>query len=293
MELAVNDPAVQGVLAQIQRQLYRHGTRLAQDALNRLRDEVLEDMALGGTEALEGIRTTVTDFARENAGELGSRAFQWTQSATNGLQDLWRQNQNDWSNILRTVREGVEEGGNRLHDTEVANARGELREVVPDLSGLIPENDGRDTGMNRGNEDGDVEMAAARAVGGGGGLGMPSKETPISQYPSLTYGLQNTHTTIIPWRTWFSVSKLDKFNVLQTNFRMNSIYDMMVTDITALTNGGTTPTKGVYNRPINTSGANVTDAVFPVTPTGGSQAGERGQWRDYWAQLYKFYTIGS
>ena len=52
------------------------------------------------------------------------------------------------------------------------------------------------------NDSGDPEPAAARASASSGG-NQVSKETQISIPPTLTYGLQETHTTILPWRCWF------------------------------------------------------------------------------------------
>ncbi len=149
----------------------------------------------------------------------------------------------------------------------------------------------RDTSGNM-NEDasGDVEMSLARS--GGGGVGnAPSKETPISQYPSLTYGLQNTHTTIIPWRTWYSVAQPDHGSPIQTNFRMNSVYDMMITTLDTLSSGLTPAGKGAYIRPLDGSGANAAGSTFPVTPSAGTTTGERGQWRNYFAEIYEYYTV--
>ena len=65
--------------------------------------------------------------------------------------------------------------------------------------GWLPEDPGQ---MEIDNGDGNVNMMAARsgAASGGPGGGV-SKETPISNYPSLSYGIQETHTTILPWRS--------------------------------------------------------------------------------------------
>lgn len=127
---------------------------------------------------------------------------------------------------------------------------------------------------------------AARASAPGPGNTV-SKETPISNYPSLSYGLQETHTTILPWTGWCSVTGLRQDFPRQLKLRMNAPYDMVIDTIQAVP--GTVPTdgyEGFYNIPIkeNTTFGTTT---FPETMT----TMERPAWRDYWAQLYEYYTV--
>lgn len=109
---------------------------------------------------------------------------------------------------------------------------------IPDLGDLIPQNNRQITGrrnregelinqdMNEGEQEN--QLAAARFGGSGGpGDGSVSKETPISNYPSLSYGLQETHTTILPWTGWFSAVALGKGLPAQLKVRMNTPYDML------------------------------------------------------------------
>ena len=139
-----------------------------------------------------------------------------------------------------------------------------------------------------------VPEAAARSGGGGGGPQGVSKETPISNYPSLNYGLQETHTTILPYVTWLTLA-LDKnaTTPIQLKVRTNSIYDMLdiaiVTppaDDTLFSGAGFTNKKVGFNGKSPYSGN-----AYPVVPTVGTTATERPQWRDYWAQIYQYYTV--
>ena len=78
----------------------------------------------------------------------------------------------------------------------------------------------------------EVEPMAARSAGTAASTGTNntmSKETPISIPPTLTYGLQNTHTTILPWTGWVSTSYLSKDIGQKLSIRLNSIYDMFPT----------------------------------------------------------------
>lgn len=197
--------------------------------------------------------------------------------------------------VRRRPREiEVDEEGNIIPpegERPATRPRGEETALaLPDLGDLIPENDGRGTSGNMEEVGGDVEMALARS-GGGGGITAPSKETPISQYPSLTYGLQNTHTTVLPWRSWSSFSFLDKENQQQQGFRMNAPYDMRVQPLVDLPSGAGAAAKAEFNRPVNGTGINTAGVVFPRTSAAGAAANERPQWRDYWAQLYEYYTV--
>lgn len=137
--------------------------------------------------------------------------------------------------------------------------------------------------------DGDIQMAA-RSSGGDGGGNQTSKETPITD-AKPSYGLQETHTTILPYTGWCSIGLLDHDTPLQLGFRMNSIWDMMVTSLTTLADGGTIAAKAAHIRPVGPGGVNTSGVTFPTTPSAGTQTGERPQWRDYWAQLYQWYTV--
>lgn len=138
------------------------------------------------------------------------------------------------------------------------------------------------------------ETALARAPGGG--PNSVSKETPISPYPSLTFGLQETHTTILPWTAWLSVS-LPQWTVqtqTQMKMRMNSPYDMLESTLSTSPAVGAAPTvNGLYGCPFDQTGKRVNNGnvAYPQTIAAGANAGERPQWRDYWAQLYDYYTV--
>ena len=82
----------------------------------------------------------------------------------------------------------------------------------------------------RGDNDGDDGAERGTlATTGPAGNNPQSKETQISTYPSLSYGFQETHTTIIPWTGWLSVIGLTTSNPQQLQIRMNSICDWIVT----------------------------------------------------------------
>lgn len=136
--------------------------------------------------------------------------------------------------------------------------------------------------------------AAARASSGGAGNPV-SKETEVSTYPNLSYGLPETHTCILPWTGWLSVAKLKTSGPVQIRIRMNSPADML----DCQTNDSSVGIqKGIYNQPIKEDGTLATaidiDGVsFPETFTSNSSADtkERPAWRAYFGALYEYYTV--
>jgi len=134
---------------------------------------------------------------------------------------------------------------------------------------------------------------AARAGGPPGG-NQVSKETPISPYPSLNYGLQETHTTILPWTGWVTACLLDKDTPLQLKIRMNSPYDML--DMAVIADpaaGATYASKGFSQITAGPDGKGALGQItYPARFTGSAtEATERPAWREYWAQLYQYYTV--
>lgn len=139
------------------------------------------------------------------------------------------------------------------------------------------------------------------------GSNAPSKETPVSIPPTITYGLQETHTTVLPWVGWLSVStESGSAYPQQLPIRMNSIQDFMKLTITDQTSGDpVNQSGGFYTRPINeysqmaivqVEGAgpgydlSTSNYNFPKNlPT--NAATERPQWRNYFAQMYEYYTV--
>ena len=140
----------------------------------------------------------------------------------------------------------------------------------------------------------DAPQALARAAPGGGGTNPISKETPIlNAQPS--YGLQETHTTILPWTGWLSVGGLDKTTPAQLKIRMNTPWDMLdVTTATTPADGGAATTKGFYNIQFGANGRYNNSALCTYPESfnpNTTEANERPAWREYWAKLYDYYTV--
>ena len=86
---------------------------------------------------------------------------------------------------------------------------------------------------------GDEPMPEARQANSTSGPGgnPQSKETPISNYPALSYGLQETHTTIIPFNFWFSMVGMTHNLPTKLQFRLNAVDDIIITSMTGLSEG--------------------------------------------------------
>ena len=106
-----------------------------------------------------------------------------------------------------------------------------------------------DTGTNGNNNEPTPE--AARTAGPGGGIGSVSKETPIS-IATPSYGLQETHTTILPYTGWLSAGNIDKTTPAQLKIRLNAPYDMLDVAIeAALADASGPAAKGFYAHPFD------------------------------------------
>lgn len=155
--------------------------------------------------------------------------------------------------------------------------------------------------MSDGNNELPGESRMAITNGPTGGNSQVSKETPISFYPTLTYGLQETHTTILPWTGWFSIVRPDKVSPIQVQLRPNRINDMFTNTVSSIKSSGNfrPNLKGIYNVPFRGHIEHEQGSVYPRSfgqtndsnDTNYNTTTERPQWRDYWAQLYDYYTV--
>nr|QTE03868.1 MAG: capsid protein [Grus japonensis parvo-like hybrid virus] len=130
------------------------------------------------------------------------------------------------------------------------------------------------------------------ATGGGGGPNAQSKETPISAPPSVTFGLQETHTTILPWTGWFSANNLDYEAPVQLPIRCNAVNDMIpVTTQIGPVAGGTFANKGLYGEKASNAGTRSYFDFPSVFSSGVTTTTEKPSWRDFWFNLYDYYTV--
>nr|QTE04039.1 MAG: capsid protein [Pavo cristatus parvo-like hybrid virus] len=134
-----------------------------------------------------------------------------------------------------------------------------------------------------------LALGALRA--GGGDQSGQSKETPISIPPSITYGLQETHTTILPWDGWVSAVGLDYGTQAKLSIRMNGVSDMIPQNLASPPAAGSVfTTKDIFPSKLSSASAR-SYWDFPAVMGAGATADEKPWWRDYWFDVYEFYTV--
>lgn len=182
------------------------------------------------------------------------------------------------------------EGANRDAEDSLANLPG-----VPDDDDLN-ENTGTllDDMEVPGNDGENVEVGNAMVsfAAGGGGPNGQSKETPVSIPPSITYGLQETHTTILPWNGWITAANLDYGLAVQLPIRMNGVTDMLpITTLTDPAAGSAFAAKGLYAAKATNNGGR-SFVPYPASfASASTDPTERPSWREYWFQIYEYYTV--
>lgn len=117
-----------------------------------------------------------------------------------------------------------------------------------------------------------------------------TSETQVSIPPTITYGLQETHTTVLPAICWFSAPNLLTNFVPKTfAFRLNSIYDLMTvgTISTAIQDGDKFWTKKCGE----TAYAGTTGAATGYDFPSEGWTEFYPWYRDTWEKLYSYYTV--
>lgn len=124
-----------------------------------------------------------------------------------------------------------------------------------------------------------------------------TSETPVMIPPTITYGLQDTHTTILPTVFWFSAVNLSTTLPLTLKLRLNSFNDI-ICGTTNIKNAISTAGERVFiqhkvaNTDITTT---VTDTTmdtwnqFPATI--GNDDDPEVWYRDYYKNIYQYYTV--
>lgn len=263
MEIVERHPGRVAVTRLIMEMIRQSASEMSQEQRERLA-HIAGRLVRQGAEGIRMIPNTFAQLARQ------------VPQFAEGIQDAGR-------NIINAAADGrLNEDGMRSGNRGIVRA---AEHPLTDLTG------GEDMEIDNGGEPGG-ETALARA-GGGGGPGNPvSKETPVSPYPSLSYGLQETHTTILPYVTWFTVALGNTATVPeQVKIRMNSAWDLFDMTFQSVTPGAAYTAPGFYNDKAGRDGRSALVGYFPKSPAAGANADERPQWRDYWARVYEHYTV--
>lgn len=324
MALAVNGGR-EAIAAHLVDWLAGHITRATREQITRLADEVASDLVLGGVDAMQGIRGTIQEFARTQGMQLTQDARNWIESTAQsisqvGQQLLERVTQDanaGWgemgagllqaghaAGIVSDARlNEMGQGGHRwdrpvidrghTFEHDAWGTHGEELPRLEDLDPMSANGNGRGPPPREPPTDGEAEAQRA-AASSGSSFGNPvSKETQISRPPTITYGLQETHTTICPFIGWFSVINPTFASPHVVELRMTSPADVLASpNFNAAPGTGIAWPSGVNQAPFDNSNtqANV-GTTFPITTASGAVATERAGWFNYWRQIYEYYTV--
>lgn len=278
---------------------WEEGETGARRRANKDRLHEIEQERMGG--ALEAMRK---DTGRDRAYETIERYratgnWQPDENVYNAEQNraLWVEARNrdlergiDWSQFeAGDAMEGWRQANGQVAEPEESKQEEEepTMDVVEPSVANLPGN--AEAMAERAGGD-DVEMADASARSAGGPGNQLSKETPISIYPSLSYGLQETHTTILPWTGWCSAQCANTGGPAEVRIRMNTPYDFWQTAVTQWATNPLNTSNTIYNRQIHGDDTIQAGFTFPENMNNGT-ALERPYWRDYWGQLYEYYTV--
>lgn len=122
-----------------------------------------------------------------------------------------------------------------------------------------------------------------------------TSETAVSIPPTITYGLQETHTTVLPVIFWCSAVNLTPSSPLTLGIRLNSIYDIVETG--TILNSYTANSTCFINRKVMdksypndilTANMATTLQAYPHTYTAASA---QPWYRQYYEEIYKHYTV--
>lgn len=117
-----------------------------------------------------------------------------------------------------------------------------------------------------------------------------TSETAVSIPPTITYGLQETHTTVLPAICWFSCPNLAlNYTPTTFTFSLNSIYGIMDGAIKEATTQNACWIKKLGET--NYANGITVGYPFPSELANDSWAGMYPWWRDTWEKFYMYYTV--
>lgn len=261
------------------------GREVGQEARQALVDTIYD----AATQGRSAIQQNIVQWGRDFQNELGRHATAIVRTARHSARALAQDIDRARNNLATRQDESL---ANLPQETQDILTRAENNPVpnpedadVPDLEEIMPQEQ----------QDEPMEMATMSRQAGPSGSNQVAKETPII-IATPSYGLQETHTTILPWTGYITAAGLNKRTPQQLKIRMNTPWDMLdaTTNEIGSTDGAYITTKGLYNRQIDTTGKFSTsnESRYPVElPNNATTANERPAWRDYWSRLYEYYTV--
>ena len=248
------------------------------------------------------IAREATTWIQQNAPQLGRQAWHLTQAMQERATQLFYNPPDpqwfDAGGIIlsggdtgRTIEMGTDSQGNLpdLQDLIPENTRSNTRRINSGEMSNVPSSNSN-TGKRppEGPPPGQPEATALRTSNNA--TNPVSKETPVSPYDNLPYGMQETHTTLLPWNGWVSAIGMDTATPVVLELRLTQPHDIIATGMnnTAL---GSAWTKGINVHPFNNASSRAgAETEFPSVSVVNSTA-ERAHWFTFWAKFYEYYTV--
>ena len=264
----------------------RYGRRMGNEAIQELQDAIIQGAEQGG----QAFQRYLSQWVHHAGNELGREAVDIANQVAAATRSAMQQGGRLWNALQESTTEVALDTNGELTSQIPRNNNDQLSQRDPTtLDEIMPDASQANNGANA---EITLARAGATAASGPGGSNPVSKETPISNYPTLTYGLQETHTTILPWTGYLTVAEVDKGTPAQLRIRMNAIWDMIdVTTGTSPADGAAFPSKGFYYKMLRNDGKASAIRYPESFADNAAAATERPQWRDYFAALYGWYTV--
>ena len=281
-----------GLLAAVTSFLFNEFRNAAEDEVHDAARRIVQHARTQTQAAGRAIIQQVQRVA-ENAGESIVTQGQDIIDGLSNLLEEWIPNDPEIDELIQAANEEAARIFEQTQEDSLTNSQPTtLDELVP--TEMQVDNQGNAQEVQR------QSTAQARSSGasaGPVGAGHVSKETPISP-AQPSYGLQETHTTILPFNFWFSVAAPNYDGTHKMAIRTNSIQDVVLTELdTAAADATWVPGK-LYNVPLNNStDGKRTESVTTVSPyefprtLATTNTTEQCWWTRYWAQLYEYYTV--
>ena len=299
------------------------GPGVASWVVSRFANHLLEQ---GRRQAIQGaaeLGQITRNWIHQNAGHLGQNAWELAQDATTRAVEAFIEPDGFfgprgafaqwWDNTAQGAADtvgnalGINNDNNQLANQgprEIVDHPNNERRVrpredsVPDISDLIPENSRNVRPRMEPTPAPTTEGARAGAAPAARGGSQVAKETPISYYPSLNYGLPETQTVVLPWVGWCTMAvkrdrtvtsgvSNDKPVVLRIRLNQPGVYIPQTMATTTL--GGAFSNKGIYNVPAD-QGQDAAAYNYPsVLNVNGT--GQTPQWLTWYGKQYEWYTV--
>lgn len=286
----------------------------SEQALRNLARNIIDDVQVGGRDAVRGIQASFQEFFADQNMQMTDRMRRWIRDTSSAVEEVANQaiqaianepglddpmNGRDAGGEMVNV--GLDAEGNIVSQNSVSNSQGNAQVGQTRDRNGNPRSERRP--RLRGNDEMDIEAVpeAARAMANGGSNNPVSKETPISRYPTLTYGLPETYTTVLPWTGWCTMVIGDtkqKPAILTVHMNRPTQlieHGMPSTDqttpfLTVTANTAFTQ-QGIFNVPGKADGTSFnTGCTYPATlATDGT--GQVPQWLPWYAKQYEYYTV--